>query len=93
LEATVAAERPDYDQALKALLTRSHDGVLALVAPDLAFVAERPTELPVVRREADLVWEVVNPGGERCTILYDYGSRPRRSFWIVRSRRCGRSRP
>jgi hypothetical protein len=57
--------RADYDQALKALLTRAHDGVLALAAPDLAFVAERPTELPAERRQADLVWEVSGPDGQR----------------------------
>jgi predicted transposase YdaD len=51
-------ERPDYDQALKRLLTRAHDGVLALLAPDLTWKGERSSELPAVTRRADLVWEV-----------------------------------
>lgn len=58
-------ERPDYDQALKRLLTRAHDGFLALVAPDLVWRAERSPELPAIARQADLVWEVEQPGGGR----------------------------
>ena len=50
--------RPDYDQALKRLLTRAHDGFLALIAPGLAWRGERSPELPASARQADLVWEV-----------------------------------
>jgi len=52
-------ERPDYAQALKRLLTRAHDGVLALLAPELTWRGERSSELPAVARRADPVWEVV----------------------------------
>lgn len=58
-------EHPDYDQYLKSLLTRAHDEFLALVAPNLQWAGERSPALPATRREADLVWEVTNDGGER----------------------------
>ncbi len=58
-------ERLDYDQALKRLLTRAHDGVLALLAPELTWRGERSSELPAVARRADLVWEVEDPEGAR----------------------------
>lgn len=35
------ADRPDYDQTLKRLLTRSHDGVLALLLPGARWLGER----------------------------------------------------
>ncbi len=54
----MASERPDFDQALKRMLLRAHDGFLALVAPDLTWIGERSPELPAVARRADLVWEV-----------------------------------
>ena len=57
-------ERPDYDQPLKRLLQRSHDSFLALIAPDLAWRAELPTELQFQKRQADLVWRVAQPDGQ-----------------------------
>lgn len=59
-------ERPDYDQALKRMLTRAHDAIpgdQALLAPDLTWVGERPTELQGRPRRADLVWEVRSAQG------------------------------
>lgn len=53
--------RPNYDQPLKLLLTRAHDGFLALVAPHLIWKAERSPELPASARQADFVWEVTGP--------------------------------
>ncbi|HEX9414129.1 MAG TPA: hypothetical protein VF916_11550 [Ktedonobacterales bacterium] len=60
-----AHAQPDYDQALKRLLTRAHDGFLALVAPDLRWRGELSPELPAVGRRADLVWEVERADGQR----------------------------
>lgn len=57
------SERLSYDQLLKSLLTRAHDGFLALVAPDLRWRRERSPELPAVKRQADLVWEVEREDG------------------------------
>ena len=57
--------RPDYDQTLKLLLTRAHDGFLRLVAPGLRWQRDRSPELPASRRQADLVWEVERPDGGR----------------------------
>ena len=59
----MAADRPDYDQALKQLLVRAHDGVLALVAPDLHYRQALSPELPAILRQADFVWEVSRPDG------------------------------
>jgi hypothetical protein len=59
------SERSDYDQAIKRLLTRAHDGFLALVAPELTWRDERSPEVPAVARRADLVWEVERPNGAR----------------------------
>jgi hypothetical protein len=58
-----AGQRPSYDLTLKRLLTRAHDGFLALIAPDLTWRGERSPELPAVARQADLVWEVASPAG------------------------------
>lgn len=58
-------ERPDYDQTLKRLLTRAHDGFLALVAPGLSWRGEVSPELPAVARRADLIWDVAGPDGQR----------------------------
>ena len=58
-------EKPDYDQAIKRLLSQAHDGFLALVAPDLTWRGERSPEMPAVARHADLVWEVARRGGQR----------------------------
>jgi len=60
--------RPDYDQALKQLLTRAHDGFLALIAPGLAWRGERSPELATSARRADLVWEVESGAGERALL-------------------------
>lgn len=57
--------KPDYDQTLKRLLARAHDGFLALVAPDLIWRGELSPEVPAVARQADLVWEVEQRDGSR----------------------------
>ena len=56
-------KRPGYDQTLKRLLTRAHDGFLALIAPGLTWQGERSPELPAVARQADLVWAVRDEHG------------------------------
>jgi predicted transposase YdaD len=60
-----ATDRTDYDQALKRLLSRAHDGFLALVAPGVTWRGELSPELPAVARQADLVWEVEHSDGRR----------------------------
>ena len=57
-------ERPDYDQALKRLLTQAHDGVVALLLPQARWLGEVSPELHASKRQADLVWQVALPGGE-----------------------------
>jgi hypothetical protein len=52
------AERSDYDQALKWMLTQAHDAFLSLFAPELIWIGERSPEVPAVARRADLVWGV-----------------------------------
>lgn len=59
------AAKPDYDQSLKRMLLRAHDGFLALVAPDLTWRGELASELPAAARRADLVWEVEDRVGQR----------------------------
>lgn len=59
------AAKPDYDQSLKRMLLRAHDGFLALVAPDLTWRGELASELPAAARRADLVWEVEDRAGQR----------------------------
>jgi hypothetical protein len=54
--------RSDYDQALKHLLLRAHDGFLAPIFPGVAWRGERSSERPAVTRRADLVWEVEGSG-------------------------------
>lgn len=61
--ATSSRQGPKYDQALKRLLTRAHDGLLALIAPGMVWQGERSPELPAVARQADLVWEVASVDG------------------------------
>ncbi|HLJ82434.1 MAG TPA: hypothetical protein VKT52_13165 [Ktedonobacterales bacterium] len=56
---------PRYDQLLKWMLTRAHDGFLALVAPGLVWRGERSPEVPAVARYADLVWEIERHDGRR----------------------------
>ncbi|HLJ81215.1 MAG TPA: hypothetical protein VKT52_07015, partial [Ktedonobacterales bacterium] len=56
-------EKPDYDQALKRLLVRAHDGFLALIAPGLTWQGELSPELPAVARQADLAWKAAQPDG------------------------------
>lgn len=69
-------ERPDYDQALKRLLLRAHDGFLALIAPELKWRGELSPELPAVARRADLVWEVEQPNGQRGTLHIELQTKP-----------------
>lgn len=58
-------ERLDFDQALKRLLIRAHDGFLELIAPDLTWVAERSPVLPAATRLAHLIWDVRDRDGRR----------------------------
>jgi predicted transposase YdaD len=53
------AERPDYDQTLKRLLSRAHDGLVALLLPGARWLGELSPELTPERRQADLVWQVL----------------------------------
>ena len=53
---------PKYDQALKRLLTRAHDGLLALIAPGLIWQGERSPELPAVVRQGPVVVAVSTSG-------------------------------
>lgn len=71
-----AGRRPDYDQALKRLLTDAHDGVLALLLPGARWVGERSPELPARRRQADLVWEVALGDGERVLLHIELQAQP-----------------
>lgn len=47
------------------MLTRAHDGFLALIAPSLKWHGERSPEIPAVASQADLVWEVEQHNGKR----------------------------
>lgn len=58
-------DRPDYDPALKLLLGRAPEGFLALVAPDLRWRGQRPTELQTAALRADVVMEMDDAGGRR----------------------------
>jgi len=58
-------DRPDYDQTLKLLLAQAPEGFVALVAPDLTWRAQLPTDLPAVARQADVVMEVEDNSGRR----------------------------
>jgi predicted transposase YdaD len=71
-----SADRPSFDQALKRLLLSGHDGVLALIAPDLTWRGELSPELPAVARQADLVWEVVDAHGRSGLLHIELQSRP-----------------
>lgn len=57
--------RLDYDQALKAAILQSPDGILALIAPHMRWRGELSPELPSVARQADLVWDVASSDHER----------------------------
>lgn len=67
--------RPDYDQALKRLLTAAHDGVLALLLPGARWLEERHAELLATRRQADLVW-LVEIDGERLLLHVELQTNP-----------------
>jgi predicted transposase YdaD len=60
--------RVDYDQTLKHLLTEAHDGFLALIAPGARWRGTLSTELPAVKRQADLLWEVTGEDGEASVV-------------------------
>jgi len=68
--------RPDYDQALKRMLTRAHDDFLQLIAPGVVWRAKRSPELPAVARRADLVWEVESDAGEPCVLHIELQTQP-----------------
>ena len=48
----------NYDQALKRMLTRAHDGLLTLILPGAIWRSELSAELPASSRIVDLLWEV-----------------------------------
>ena len=56
---------PGYDQALKLLLAQAPDGFLALIAPELHWLAARSPELPAGGRQADMVMEVEDQQRQR----------------------------
>ena len=68
--------RPDLDQALKRLLQQAHDGLLALLTPELHWRGERSPELPAVARQADLVWEVEDSAGTRGLLHIELQTKP-----------------
>ncbi|MGH2516796.1 MAG: Rpn family recombination-promoting nuclease/putative transposase [Ktedonobacterales bacterium] len=70
------APKPNYDQPLKRLLLRAHDGFLALIAPDLTWRGELSPELPATARQADLVWDVEMPDGQRGTLHVELQTKP-----------------
>lgn len=70
------APKPNYDQPLKRLLLRAHDGFLALIAPDLTWRGELSPELPATARQADLFWDVEMPGGQRGTLHVELQTNP-----------------
>jgi hypothetical protein len=70
------AGRPDYDQPLKRLLLRAHDGFLRLVAPGLTWRGELSPELPAASRRADLIWEVERPDGQRGILHIELQTKP-----------------
>ena len=70
------ASRPNYDQPLKRLLLRAHDGLLARIAPDLKWRGELSPELPATVRQADLVWDVELPDGQRGTLHVELQTKP-----------------
>lgn len=70
------AAKTDYDQLLKNLLLRAHDGVLALIAPGCTWLSARSAEAPARPRYADLVWEVRLPDGRRGLLHIELQTRP-----------------
>lgn len=59
-----ASKRADYDQPLKRLLTKAHDGLLDLLGQAYTWSEEFPTELFAGRRQTDLVWKVIDAAGQ-----------------------------
>ena len=68
--------RPDYDQTLKRLFARAHEGMLALLLPGAHWLGERITELTPELRQADLVWDVALAGGERLLLHIELQTSP-----------------
>ena len=65
-----------YDQALKRLLSRAHDGFLELIAPGFTWVADDSPELPAAPRQADLVWEAMDAGGRHGLLHIELQTKP-----------------
>lgn len=68
--------KPSYDQALKWMLAQAPDGLLALIWPGLTWRRELSPELPAVGRQADLVWEIADPAGERGVLHIELQTKP-----------------
>lgn len=69
------SSRPDYDQTLKDLLNRAHDGFLRLILPEASWRQALPPELPSQARHADLLWEV-DFHGEPVALHIELQTRP-----------------
>jgi predicted transposase YdaD len=68
--------RPDYDQTLKRLFARAHEGMLALLLPGAHWLGERSPELTARLRRADLVWNVALASGERLLLHVELQTKP-----------------
>src|SRR6185437_16256090 len=69
-------DRPDYDQALKRLLGRAHEGMLALLLPGARWLGERSPELAAELRQADLVWDVALASSEQLLLHIELQTKP-----------------
>src|SRR6185437_16578816 len=69
--------KPDYDQPLKWIAEGDPDGFLQLIARAQArWIRSLSPELLAKRRQADLVWEVELPNGQRCLIHIELQTKP-----------------
>ena len=59
-----------YDQSLKSLISRAHDGFLPLISPDYVWREELSPELPAHARQADILWLAYNTRTEREFLLH-----------------------
>ena len=65
----------NYDQALKRMLTRAHDGLIALLLPGAVWRGELSAELPASSRIVDLLWEVSDDAAERLALHLELQTR------------------
>jgi len=69
--------KPDYDQPLKWMAESDPDGFLQLIAhAPVRWIRSLSPELPARRRQADLVWEVEGPDGQRWLIHIELQTKP-----------------